>query len=175
MQDVMDTANAPGAKNGVPESGDKPVQMETDAKANAKKIKVKKTNILVTELVYGGMPPSEEFVTEPERETFIAKLQEVEDWLYEDGEDETKGVYIAKLEELKKQGDPIEDEGVKEHTERGTVIDQLAYCVNSYRKAAALNDAKFEHIHITDEQKLMVLNECVEAEAWLTENKQQHD
>jgi len=26
----------------------------------------------------------------------------VEDWLYEDGEDETKGVYIAKLEELKK-------------------------------------------------------------------------
>lgn len=26
----------------------------------------------------------------------------MEDWLYEDGEDETKGVYIAKLEELKK-------------------------------------------------------------------------
>ena len=29
-------------------------------------------------------------------------LQETEDWLYEDGEDETKGVYVAKLEELKK-------------------------------------------------------------------------
>lgn len=43
-----------------------------------------------------------EFVTEPEREGFMAKLQEVEDWLYEDGEDETKGVYIAKLDELKK-------------------------------------------------------------------------
>lgn len=26
----------------------------------------------------------------------------MEDWLYEDGEDETKGVYVAKLEELKK-------------------------------------------------------------------------
>lgn len=26
----------------------------------------------------------------------------MEDWLYEDGEDETKGVYIAMLEELKK-------------------------------------------------------------------------
>lgn len=33
---------------------------------------------------------------------FTAKLQEVEDWLYDEGEDETKGVYIAKLEELKK-------------------------------------------------------------------------
>jgi hypothetical protein len=36
-----------------------------------------------------------------EKDGLIAKLQEVEDWLYEDGEDETKGVYIAKLEELK--------------------------------------------------------------------------
>lgn len=43
-----------------------------------------------------------EFVTDPEREQFISRLQEVEDWLYEDGEDETKGVYVAKLEELKK-------------------------------------------------------------------------
>lgn len=41
-------------------------------------------------------------MTSEEKEAFIAKLQEVEDWLYEDGEDETKGVYVAKLEELKK-------------------------------------------------------------------------
>ena len=44
----------------------------------------------------------QEFVTDSEREGFTTILQEVEDWLYEDGEDETKGVYIAKLEELKK-------------------------------------------------------------------------
>ena len=30
----------------------------------------------------------------------------MEDWLYEDGEDETKGVYVAKLEELKKVRNP---------------------------------------------------------------------
>jgi len=44
----------------------------------------------------------QEFVTDSEREGFITKLQETEDWLYEDGEDESKGVYIAKLDELKK-------------------------------------------------------------------------
>lgn len=44
----------------------------------------------------------QDFVTASERDELSAKLQEVEDWLYEDGEDETKGVYIAKLEELKK-------------------------------------------------------------------------
>ncbi|CAL0308764.1 unnamed protein product [Lupinus luteus] len=114
----------------------------------------------------------EEFVTAPEKEGFVAKLQEVEDWLYEDGEDETKGVYAAKLEELKKQGDPVE-ERYKEYTERGTVIDQFVYCINSYREAAVSNDPKFDHIDINEKQK--VLTECVEAENWLREKKQQQD
>ncbi|KAF7814286.1 heat shock 70 kDa protein 15-like [Senna tora] len=114
----------------------------------------------------------QEFVTDSEREELSAKLQEVEDWLYEDGEDETKGVYIAKLEELKKQGDPIE-ERYKEYMERGAVIDQFIYCINSYREAAMSNDPKFDHIDISDKQK--VLNQCVEAEAWLREKKQQQD
>ncbi|PSS07446.1 Heat shock 70 protein [Actinidia chinensis var. chinensis] len=214
MQDAK--ADASGPENGVPESGDKPVQMETDAKVEAPKKKVKKFNVPVTEIVYGGMATADvqkavekefemalqdrvmeetkdkknaveayvydmrnklhdkyqEFVTDSDREALIAKLQEVEDWLYEDGEDETKGVYIAKLEELKKQGDPIE-ERYKEYTERGPVIDQLVYCISSYREAAMSSDPKFDHIDLVEKQK--VLNECVEAEAWLREKKQQQD
>ncbi|CAI0426020.1 unnamed protein product [Linum tenue] len=54
--------------------------------------------------------------------------------MYESREDETKGVYIAKLEELNKQGDPIEHR-YKESIERGSVIYQLGHCVNSYREA----------------------------------------
>ncbi|KAJ1433931.1 Heat shock protein 70 family [Sesbania bispinosa] len=216
MQDAKATADTPGAENGVPETGDKPVQMETDTKVEVPKKKVKKTNIPVAEVVYGALAPVDvqkavekefemalqdrvmeetkdkknaveayvydmrnklndkyqEFVTASDREDFTAKLQEVEDWLYEEGEDETKGVYIAKLEELKKQGDPIE-ERYKEYMDRGTVIDQLIYCVNSYREAAMSNDPKFDHIDINEKQK--VLNECVEAENWLREKKQQQD
>ncbi|KDP37205.1 hypothetical protein JCGZ_06261 [Jatropha curcas] len=216
MQDAKGTGDASGAENGVPESGDKPTQMETETKVEVPKKKVKKTNIPVAEVVYGGLPPADvqkavekefemalqdrvmeetkdkknaveayvydmrnklsdkyqEFVTDPEREDFTAKLQETEDWLYEDGEDETKGVYIAKLEELKKQGDPIE-ERYKEHMERGSVIDQLGYCINSYREAAVSSDPKFDHIDLAEKQK--VLNECVEAESWLREKKQQQD
>ncbi|KAL8458191.1 hypothetical protein ACS0TY_035909 [Phlomoides rotata] len=211
MQDSK--TDGPGAENGVPELGDK---METDTKVEAPKKKVKKTTVPVSEVVYGGLAPSDvqkavekefemalqdrvmeetkdkknaveayvydmrnklhdkyqDFVTESDKELLISKLQEVEDWLYEDGEDETKGVYIAKLEELKKQGDPIE-ERYKEHTERGTVIDQLIYCINSYREAALSSDAKFDHIDLAEKQKVM--NECVEAEAWLREKKQHQD
>ena len=106
--------------------------------------------------------------------------------MYEDGEDETKGVYIAKLEELKKVdslhclliclplvwsllhvlcvlltqtfirvqiGDPIEAR-YKEWTERGSAVDQLVYCINSFREAALSNDQKFEHIEISEKQKV---------------------
>ncbi|KAL2487570.1 Heat shock 70 kDa protein 14 [Forsythia ovata] len=94
-----------------------------------------------------------EFVMDSEREQFIAKLLEVEDWLYEDGEDETKGVYVAKLKELIKKGDPVE-ERYKEHTRRGSVIHHLAYCINSYREAAKSADPKFDHIYLVEKQKV---------------------
>ncbi|KAL6897865.1 hypothetical protein ACP4OV_006824 [Aristida adscensionis] len=113
-----------------------------------------------------------DFVTAEEKEGLIAKLQVVEDWLYEDGEDETKGVYIAKLEELKKIGDPIEAR-YKEWTERGFAVEQLTYCIRSFREAALSNDQKFDHIDISEKQK--VVNECSEAENWLREKKQQQD
>ncbi|KAF2301298.1 hypothetical protein GH714_022483 [Hevea brasiliensis] len=96
----------------------------------------------------------QEFVTDPEREEFTTKLQEVEDWLYE------------------MQGDPIEERH-KEYTERGSVIEQLCYCIKSYREAAMSSDPKFDHIDMTEKQK--VLNECVEAEDWLREKKEQQD
>ncbi|WOK93910.1 heat shock 70 kDa protein 14-like [Canna indica] len=114
----------------------------------------------------------ESFVTPSEKDEFIAKLQEVEDWLYEDGEDETKGVYVTKLEELQKQGNPIE-ERYKEWTERGPAIEQLAYCINSFRGAALSKDPKFDHIDIAEKQK--VISECGEAEAWVREKQQQQD
>ncbi|XP_004506857.1 heat shock 70 kDa protein 15 [Cicer arietinum] len=215
MQDAKANADNPGVENGVPETGDKPVQMDVDD-TKAPKKKVKKTNVPIAELVYGAMAPVDvqkavekefemalqdrvmeetkdkknaveayvydtrnklndkyhDFVTASEREDLTAKLQEVEDWLYEEGEDETKGVYIAKLEELKKQGDPIE-ERYKEYTERGTIIEQFIYCISSYREAAMSADPKFDHIDINEKQK--VLNECVEAENWLREKKQQQD
>lgn len=78
------------------------------------------------------------------------------------------------------------------------MIDQLNYCIASYREAAMSTDAKFDHIDLAEKQKVcifyisaqlrstvmdfslnvfhyQVLTECVEAEAWLREKKQQQD
>ncbi|GJS87667.1 heat shock 70 kDa protein 15-like protein [Tanacetum coccineum] len=58
-----------------------------------------------------------EFVMEPESARFLAQLQETKDWF---NEDETKGVYITKLEELKKQAGLIKQH-YKEHAERRSI------------------------------------------------------
>jgi heat shock protein 4 len=208
--------SATAAENGGQDAEGKSVPMDTDAKVEPSKKKVKKTNIPVHELVYGALEPAElekavekeyemalqdrvmeetkekknaveayvydmrnkvydkynAFVIPEEKDRLISKLQEVEDWLYKDGEDETKGVYISMLEELKKIGDPIE-ERYKEWTERDSVIDQLVYCINSFREAALSNYQNFDHIDISEKQK--VINECSEAENWFREKKQQQD
>lgn len=52
------------------------------------------------------------------------------------------------------QGDPIE-ERYKEYTERGTIVDQLSYCITSYREAAMSPDPKFDHIDINEKQKVI--------------------
>jgi heat shock protein 4 len=42
------------------------------------------------------------FATDSEREEISLSLQQTEDWLYEEGDDETEAVYNSKLEELKR-------------------------------------------------------------------------
>ncbi|KAJ4769778.1 hypothetical protein LUZ62_054035 [Rhynchospora pubera] len=113
-----------------------------------------------------------EFVVDKEREDIVAKLQETEDWLYEEGEDETKGVYISKLDELKKGGNPIEERH-REWSERGTTIQLLYHCINSFRNAAMTTDSRFDHIDQAAKQK--VIKECIEADRWIREMMQHQD
>ncbi|XP_045087500.2 heat shock 70 kDa protein 16-like [Aegilops tauschii subsp. strangulata] len=46
------------------------------------------------------------FATDSEREEISVNLQQTEEWLYEEGDDETEAVYTSKLEELKKMLEP---------------------------------------------------------------------
>ncbi|GAM42963.1 heat shock protein [Talaromyces pinophilus] len=48
-----------------------------------------------------------EFSSEDEKEKLRAKLTEAEDWLYEEGEDTTKAIYVSKMEEIRFIAGPI--------------------------------------------------------------------
>lgn len=106
-----------------------------------------------------------EFVEPAAGEKFVELLNATEDWLYEDGEDETKGVYVAKLEELKAVGDPIELRAAEE-SKRGPAAAALTATVNTFAAMAA-PDADHAHIDAADLEKIAA--ECKAAADWLAE------
>ncbi|PYH98527.1 heat shock protein 70 [Aspergillus ellipticus CBS 707.79] len=48
-----------------------------------------------------------EFASEEEKDKLRSKLTDLEDWLYEEGEDTTKSVYVAKMDEIRFVAGPI--------------------------------------------------------------------
>uniref|UniRef100_A0A8C0VKQ7 Heat shock protein family A (Hsp70) member 4 n=1 Tax=Cyanistes caeruleus TaxID=156563 RepID=A0A8C0VKQ7_CYACU len=62
----------------------------------------------------------EKFVSEDDRNSFTLKLEDTEIWLYEDGEDQPKQIYIDKLAELKDELYEHLDEGDVAKVEKST-------------------------------------------------------
>ena len=75
----------------------------------------------------------EEYITEADRQAFSEQLSKTEDWLYDEGEDQPKKVYVEKLVALRKTGDPIEQRE-KEFHERPTAFDELGKTIIHYEK-----------------------------------------
>ncbi|KAJ3679385.1 hypothetical protein LUZ60_017396 [Juncus effusus] len=102
------------------------------------------------------------FASEKEKEGLSANLQHTEEWLYEDGDNETERVYAGKIEELKKLVDPIESRW-KEEEARAQATRQLANCIVGHRIDAD---------SLPSDLKDAVINECNKAEKWLREKSQ---
>ncbi|XP_066845819.1 heat shock protein 105 kDa isoform X2 [Anser cygnoides] len=111
--------------------------------------------------------PYEKFVCEKDLQGFSALLTETEGWLYEEGEDEAKQVYVDKLEDLKKLGTPIEMR-YQEAEERPKVLEELGHRLQYYATIAGEFRNKDEkYIHI-DEMEMMKVEKCVsEVVEWM--------
>ncbi|KAJ4757780.1 heat shock protein 70 [Rhynchospora pubera] len=105
------------------------------------------------------------FASESEKEGISTSLQQTEDWLYEDGDNETEKVYACKIEELKKLVDPIEIR-CKEEEARASATRELLDCIVGHRMAVD---------SMTSYEKDAVLNECAKAEQWLRDRSQQQE
>jgi hypothetical protein len=90
----------------------------------------------------------------------------VEDWLYDEGEDVTKSVYIAKLEELKKTGGPIELRHDEDQT-RGPAMTALRQAADAFL-ALARSDSP-AHAHIEAAEREIVTKEAEAVLKWLGE------
>uniref|UniRef100_A0A8C4E104 Heat shock protein 4b n=1 Tax=Dicentrarchus labrax TaxID=13489 RepID=A0A8C4E104_DICLA len=98
----------------------------------------------------------EKFVGESDRDALSLKLEDTENWLYEDGEDQSKQVYIDKLAELKKLGQPIQ-ERYMEAEERPKAFDELGKQIQQYMKfveAYKMKEEQYDHLDEADVTKV---------------------
>ncbi|XP_074849429.1 heat shock 70 kDa protein 4L isoform X2 [Carettochelys insculpta] len=109
----------------------------------------------------------EKFVTEDESSKLTLMLEDTENWLYEDGEDQPKQVYVDKLQELKKIGQPIQERYI-EHEERPKALNDLGKKVQLLMKAVEAfknKDEKYDHLDPAEMEKV---EKCIsEAMNWL--------
>lgn len=98
----------------------------------------------------------EKFISENEKEAYMAVLSSTEDWLYDEGENCQKQVYVDRLNDLKKVGDKVvmrynEAEG------RQAAMNMLGSSLVQVRKVLDLiskEDEKYNHLTNDDRKKL---------------------
>uniref|UniRef100_A0A8D0CGA2 Heat shock 70 kDa protein 4L n=1 Tax=Salvator merianae TaxID=96440 RepID=A0A8D0CGA2_SALMN len=98
----------------------------------------------------------EKFITEDDSRRITFMLEDIENWLYEDGEDQPKHVYVEKLQEMKKFGIPIHDRYM-EHEERPKALNDLGKKLQLLMKAVEgykNKDEKYSHIDAVDMEKV---------------------
>ncbi|NXU47397.1 HSP74 protein, partial [Turnix velox] len=109
----------------------------------------------------------EKFVSEDDRNSFTLKLEDTENWLYEDGEDQPKQIYIDKLTELKALGQPIQAR-FQEAEERPRAFEELGKQIQQYMKtvhAFKAKDELYDHLDEADVGK--VEKSASEAMEWM--------
>eukprot|EP00924_Labyrinthula_sp_SR-Ha-C_P001484 maker-scaffold_55-snap-gene-1.1-mRNA-1 protein AED:0.17 eAED:0.66 QI:0/0/0/1/0/0/2/0/801 len=104
-----------------------------------------------------------EFVTSDEASSFKEKLQKLEDWLYDEGYDETKQVYSAKLGEVKSIGDKF-DFRQAEFVSRPKAIDEQREIIKKLKSVINSTEELYDHIEDSEREKVRKI--ITEVEDW---------
>jgi len=108
------------------------------------------------------------YASQAEKDEFMKKNEETENWLYEDGFDAKKDVLSQKLLELKSLGGPVEKRSA-EAAARPIAVASLQKNVEKYKKWLADAQANDDFSHITDEEFSTCHKKCDEVSNWLYE------
>ena len=102
-----------------------------------------------------------EFMAEDERTAFLKELRDTEDWLYGDGENSTKGVYVEKYAALLQKFNPVRERYI-EAENRPAAVAAFNASVTEWITAASNAEE-----HITAEERQKVIDEANKKLAWL--------
>eukprot|EP00112_Aurelia_sp_Birch-Aquarium-sp1_P015806 Seg353.11 transcript_id=Seg353.11/GoldUCD/mRNA.D3Y31 product="Heat shock protein 105 kDa" protein_id=Seg353.11/GoldUCD/D3Y31 len=109
----------------------------------------------------------EQYMQPEDREKFLTFLEATEDWLYDEGEGQKKQVYVSKLEELKKIGEPVV-ERYNCHLGIPSAFDAYGQAFIHFRKILDLYSQKDEkYVHIEEAEMAKVAKKVDEEMQWL--------
>lgn len=114
--------------------------------------------------------PLARYIDNPSREQLVQQLNELENWLYEDGEDCNCEIYRGKLTELQNQTEPVKAR-CYEFEQQPSVFSELGHAVQMARKHVSeirSNVPKYDHI--TETEALNISEAADHAEQYLNEN-----
>ncbi|KAG6005864.1 Heat shock protein hsp88 [Claviceps maximensis] len=77
-----------------------------------------------------------EFTTEEEKASIKSQLEAAEDWLYDEGDDASKGVYVAKLDELRALAGPLVQRHFEKVEAERIAVQERAAAEQAAKKAA---------------------------------------
>uniref|UniRef100_A0A3Q2YEI2 Heat shock protein family A (Hsp70) member 4 like n=2 Tax=Hippocampus comes TaxID=109280 RepID=A0A3Q2YEI2_HIPCM len=93
----------------------------------------------------------EKYITEEDSNRLTLLLEDTENWLYEEGEDQSKDVYVEKLDALRSLGQPIQDRH-REHEDRPKAFEELGKRLQFYMKFVDSYKQKDErYLHVAAE------------------------
>ncbi|CAH2063339.1 unnamed protein product, partial [Iphiclides podalirius] len=98
-----------------------------------------------------------DFVADEQRHRLVNQLDGLEQWLYDEGEDQNRQVYSDKLSELRTEGEPIKQRRL-EYELRPGALDDFALTIQLTNKAVdqyRSGDAKYSHLADADMQKVV--------------------
>ncbi|XP_068627559.1 heat shock 70 kDa protein 4L isoform X2 [Battus philenor] len=113
-----------------------------------------------------------DFVADDQRHRLVSQLDGLEQWLYDEGEDQNRQVYSDKLSELRTEGEPIKQRRLEFELRPGA-LDDFALAIQLTNKAVDLyrsGDAKYSHLAEADIQK--VVEATKNALNWLENTRQ---
>ncbi|XP_017844075.2 heat shock 70 kDa protein 4 isoform X1 [Drosophila busckii] len=114
--------------------------------------------------------PLERYIVESERENIVKQLNELENWLYEEGEDCERDTYVSRLRALQQQCDPIRQRAF-DYEQCPSAFDELKHSINNARHAVGeFRKGVPKYDHLTETEFINIAETADKAQKWLDAN-----
>ncbi|CAH1159650.1 unnamed protein product [Phaedon cochleariae] len=111
------------------------------------------------------------FILENDRSALVSQLDDMENWLYEEGEECNKQVYVDRLAQLKAIGEPVQTRKIESDL-RPVVVEDFAKSLQLCMKAMELIRTKDpKYAHLTDDDHRKVEEAFKHSYQWLEQSR----